>query len=396
MPPTLLALPTEIKVAIVQMVGWQEDALLLRKGCTRPESRAAARQVLAGGLGAVALVCKEFNQIAAQFLFQSVSAARMTPIFLHRISHRHSHLITAVEITAIWHGPAQVDKYDRALHILPSYLNLRALTLDATAACVLFGKEWINSGKVQESDSIQSLRWETLGEVARRVDELELIDFTPTRAARVLRLWTGLRRLRLLGLQSELPEDYTELGPIATEISRFQELHQLEITGAQDPDDLPRWPDAALATPPLPPPPLTSLKIEFARFHFTHFAFISSFHSTLKHLSLTTESVEPEIPNDPISETFRVHLPFLVILHVTNPSLGTNMEASTRLLLPFLDSPIADLSISDNDASFYADGRILTGLKGKLPTLRLLTLDSPMSCIPMSEFRDIGAFCADR
>ncbi|KAL8276857.1 hypothetical protein RQP46_010788 [Phenoliferia psychrophenolica] len=379
MPRSLLALPTEIKVAIVQL---------------------GAREVLRGSLGTVALVCKELNQIAAQFLFQRVSAARMTPLFLYRISQRHSHLITDVEIALdfdIRHGDERF-LYDRALHLLPSFPNLHSLTLDASAARLLFGEDWITSGQAPEPGTIESLRMKALMAVALRVDDLELVAFTPSEAARILSLWTDLRRLRLTGLGAELNEDETNLGPIATELSRFKNLDHLELAGAANSDQSAdaHWPKAAVAALTLHPPPLSSLKLSFDPCSFTHYAFISSFHSTLKHLFLTTDYVEDEIPGIPTPETFRIHLPSLITLHITDPSAETIEAVTTQLLLPFLHSPIVDLSISDNQASYPPNGKIMTHLKGQLPTLQLLTLDSPASGILMCEFRAMAALCTER
>lgn len=70
MAPTLLSLPTELKVRIVQMFARQEDAWLVRHGDITREQRKLARQATGDGLGNVALVCKELNSLAAQFLFQ--------------------------------------------------------------------------------------------------------------------------------------------------------------------------------------------------------------------------------------------------------------------------------------------------------------------------------------
>ncbi|KAL8276837.1 hypothetical protein RQP46_010768 [Phenoliferia psychrophenolica] len=400
MPRSLLALPTETKLHIVQLVAWQEEAFLLRKGFTTRESRKAAREVMRGSLGTVALVCKELNQIAAQFLFQTVSASRMTPLFLYRISLRHLHLVTHVEIVPdfdIRHGD-RTFLYDRALHLLPSFPSFHSLTLDASAARLLFGEDWITSGQAPEPGTIESLRIEALLGVVVRVDDLELVAFTPSEAATVLSLWTDLRRLRLTGLGPELNEDVTNLGPIATELSRFQDLYDLELTGAANSEQSAdaHWPKAAVADLTLYPPPLTSLKLSFDPFCFTQYSFVSAFHATLKHLAITTDYVEDEIPGIPTPKMFRVHLPFLITLHITSPGSEMSQAVTTNLLLPFLQSPITDLSISDNQAYYQSNGNIMTHLRDQLPTLQLLTLDSPASGIRMSEFRAIAAVCADR
>ncbi|KAL8293300.1 hypothetical protein RQP46_000001 [Phenoliferia psychrophenolica] len=403
MPPTLLALPTEVKAVIMQMVAWQEDSRMLRKGYTTRKSRKAARAASGGGagLGAVAMVCKDLNQIAAQFLFQTVSAPRMTPLFLHRISQRHSHLITHVEITPdfeIEHEDGGVT-CDRALHLLPSFPNLRALTLDGDAARVLFGADWMTSGEAPGSDDIGWFRKEALKTVALSVDDLTLVSFETPEAARVLGLWSDLRRLRLTGLEVGMNEDTTCLGPIATELLRFKDLHHLELTGAAQSEESALntvWPDATLSALILNPPPLTSLVLSFEPFGCTHFAFISSLHTSLQHLTISTDVVYPEHPGNPTPETFRVNLPFLTTLHIQNASTEFTEDATIKLLRPFLRSPITDLSISDDHASFQPDGESLTCLKGQLPELRRLTLDSHEACLLMSEFRAISAFCAER
>ncbi|KAL8293308.1 hypothetical protein RQP46_000009 [Phenoliferia psychrophenolica] len=276
---------------------------------------------------------------------------------------------------------------------------------------MLFGAKWINEGDAVEPGTIESFRIEVLKTLSSRVTDLTLRDFTPPQASRVLSLWTGLRNLRLIYLRSFSdgpdPDEDGQLGSLAGPLTRLVSLTHLEIDSGprcEDQDDCadPVWSPSDLATLAKHPLPLTSFKLSAYRFYPCQFAFISLFHSTLTHLTIATEGLV-ERPGEPIpEESFRVHLPLLQSLHLSDPAEDCKSDITVKLLLPFLSSPLVDLTVLDVWTSFEHTGPLFGHLKNQLPLRRQLQLgwvEGPMENMRplyMSELLAIRDVCSDR
>ncbi|KAL8293420.1 hypothetical protein RQP46_000121 [Phenoliferia psychrophenolica] len=382
------------------MVALQEEAWLAREGEDTPAKRKAARSATGDGLATVALVCKELNQLAAQFLFQAVNVARMlAPIFLHSISQRHSHLITTVNLSSLPDFPSTIhlSLYDFVLHFLHSFPNLHSLALQVVVARILFGTTWLATGEPEQS-SPSALRIDALRNAARSVRNLTLEGFSPSEAASILKLWTDLRQLRLLDNKSDGSAETRTTGknsmsPLVPSLVRLKGLEYLqigELGDDDDPDAQPHWPDDALATLALHPPPLVSLKLSSSVFHFSTFAFITSFHSTLRHLSITTAIVETATEDVPTPASFRVQLPHLSSLLIRNDN---GSDTSEQVLLPFLQCPVTNLTIIDDHLE-HRD--ILKLLQNQIPALRLLSFKAAYLPFPLDGHLVLRRVCADR
>lgn len=323
-----------------------------------------------------------------------------SPVFLHGIL-RSPHLITAVQLeyeTAL--SMYSIGALDRALQLLSALPNLRALTIEGRVARALFG-----DGS-DEPGSDESYRMKALVYVAPRVDELTLSGMMPAEMSRFLRLWpTNLRRLYLVSVEDDPPVE-SEWDPphlnhilinIAGSVSELPRLEYLAIESGPNnasSDQVP-FTDRDLIFALLQPPPLKSLSLSYD-IHFTAaFTLIAAFHSTLEHLTITTRSVDPIYETEPQTTPTKLVLPHLKTLVLSNHAGDIGGNALRVLLAHFDLSPLTRLTILDdiNDLSFQPSGHLNT-LDSAIPSLRILTLDSPAVDISLDEYRMIRSFHA--
>ncbi|KAL8283430.1 hypothetical protein RQP46_005840 [Phenoliferia psychrophenolica] len=231
------SLPQELKANVLRLVAEAEVAWRQRLEGVLPQYRTMAKTAHVDGLQAASLVCKEWGSLAGQFIFETLTLKGiLSPLFRHGILRTHGHRFKKVLLVQ-YDGDEDGDEDDEyikstieldyALSILPFLPNLRALTLNDSAAYHLFGSDL--DIDVHQND-IEGMRSSTLRQVAEGVDELNLLNFCPGEAGRVLALWPTVRRLRLGGLQITTDDgDMDEVVKALTGLKLLEHLH-LELT----------------------------------------------------------------------------------------------------------------------------------------------------------------------
>ncbi|KAK4703734.1 hypothetical protein P7C70_g2481, partial [Phenoliferia sp. Uapishka_3] len=191
-PANFSSLPGEIKAAILDRVGWQEEAWRARVDDMESEDEQKASEVAihVNGVRAASRVSKEWRMLIGKHLFR---VRANFPIFRHVIQHTYGHLFSQACLTS----PATTTDprdLDNTLSLIPYLTNIRSPELHFSAAQLLFGPELDFNGN---RGGVKGMRIASLSRIARQVSDLTLENFRPGDVAKVLDLWPNVSRLHI-------------------------------------------------------------------------------------------------------------------------------------------------------------------------------------------------------
>ncbi|KAK4701240.1 hypothetical protein P7C70_g4994, partial [Phenoliferia sp. Uapishka_3] len=344
------SLPHEIKAAILDRVGWQEEAWRVRRkgGGARGEEEQDQKEemVHVNGVVAASLVSKEWRTLIGKHLFRVLTSySANLPRFRHLVYFEHRHEFSQVRLWDTDLDGAHQNDYnglDHTLSILPSLVNLRSLDLESSAAKLLFGLD-LNFCLDLKRGEAKAMAVATLHKIVRQVSDLTLRMFTPLDAAKVLAIWPNVHRLHITQLDSTAT-GRDDGNVLAATLSGKRHLRYLLWDDFDSLHGPVFWKLDTVNKLRTDPPPVLSLALTATALNASDFNFITIFSSTLRHLEVDLPSFHPIPAAITVEAILPLDLPNLVSLSL---NISANLEnddytsVSLTLLKLLSASPLA-------------------------------------------------------
>ncbi|KAK4701081.1 hypothetical protein P7C70_g5157, partial [Phenoliferia sp. Uapishka_3] len=369
------ALPLELKASIVSMLNEAERNWQGRCVGLKQDDQAVVGHVYA--LSAIALVNKEFRELAARHQFRVLDSRRsLLRPFRFYILARYGAYIEEVHLNDnIANSQSTLENTLSILHQLPS---LRTLIFTLGAARILFGLPFsdveINNATLDDDDYNTAEDWRCHRDVLKPlgVTALRLEGFTPSEASTVAQLFPNLQNLVLVDFD-RYHDDGVKLSELLGLLPR---LTQLCLEAASEGGVL-NWPVESADVSRNHLPPITSLEIHKFTLDLGLTNFVASFGSTLEALLLNVFAVGP-LPDPPL---IQLDLPRLTELHLGHYE-DRVYEEPWNIFIPFENVHLTELSYAGAFDNELPDEFIIAFLKEQ-SDLRVIRLGALVPLSPL-------------
>ncbi|KAL8291573.1 hypothetical protein RQP46_002551 [Phenoliferia psychrophenolica] len=355
---TFSTLPPELKARIVEMTRDQEDAYKIRERA-QPEARVGH----INSLSSLALVNREFRELAAKHQFVHLSSGKASrPVFRFAILPRYGHHITNL----YFFGNDEI-LLDNAIAALPQLPSLRTLSFTHEAAVVLFGPGVALRLAPEGETDAGPFRVTMLDNITSRITELSLHGFPPSASVALVQRFSNLRSL-FLADAADSADNVEGFRSLASALSTRRHLTHLAIDW--NAGSMAGWPMEAFGPLDRAPPPLKTLELLWLPLDHHTINLIDLFSATLETLSL---ELWVPLPEPDLSSREPLQLPHLTHFNLIAEPL--HMDDTLRLITT--SSTLTHFSLFHNG----------TGVDPSDPALlSLLATQSKLSHVSLGKF----------